>query len=429
MNDRPDARHRPRAGARPVHGGAPDHPADAARAGAKVGAFAAFAPIIAACRRSAPRRRGPVRRARPLRRRTAPPSRPRRARPPRRSPPRRRRQPPRLPRPSCSSRTGTSTSARTIQSFVEKIKNGTTRSSTIKFPDCFDTVTKGSGRDGKPAAASTSPSRPSTDVPGLVRDRVSAARPVADPEPGQPRHRVAEPGLRPGQRALDAVHVVDDRLRLDTAKIKEDADQLERPLGRALEGPLAMLDDQREVFAAGALRLGFRAEHDGRRELDQIARPAQAAEAARPDVHRRRHRRFTGPAVDDPCLVRHDWVQMIYDPSTKKPSVEFVIPRRAPSAARTRWSSVRGAKHPIAAHLWINYNLDAQVSAANSNYIGYMGPNAAAKAVHHPASSARPGPEPGQGRVDKLAGAARPRADDLDKYTQRARTHELKAGG
>ena len=29
-------------------------------------------------------------------------------------------------------------------------------------------------------------------------------------------------------------------------------------------------------------------------------------------------------------------------------------------------------------HLWIDFNLDAQISADNSNYIGYMGPNEAA---------------------------------------------------
>ena len=37
-----------------------------------------------------------------------------------------------------------------------------------------------------------------------------------------------------------------------------------------------------------------------------------------------------------------------------------------------------GAPHPIAAHLWIDFNLDAQISAENTNYIGYMGPNEAA---------------------------------------------------
>ena len=73
---------------------------------------------------------------------------------------------------------------------------------------------------------------------GVGRDRQDpAARPVAHPEQGQPRARVVEPGLRPGQRALDAVHVVDDRRRLRQRQGQGVADQLEGALGRALEGP------------------------------------------------------------------------------------------------------------------------------------------------------------------------------------------------
>ena len=65
-------------------------------------------------------------------------------------------------------------------------------------------------------------SRRRSTSPALVGERLDpAARPSPDPEQGEPRGRVAEPGLRPGQRAFDAVHVVDDRRRLDTAKIKE----------------------------------------------------------------------------------------------------------------------------------------------------------------------------------------------------------------
>ena len=51
-----------------------------------------------------------------------------------------------------------------------------------------------------------------------------------------------------------------------------------------------------------------------------------------------------------------------------------------------------GAKHPIAAHLFLNHLLDAQVSAANTNFIGYMGPNAAAKEFIDPAILGRPEP-------------------------------------
>ena len=44
-----------------------------------------------------------------------------------------------------------------------------------------------------------------------------------------------------------------------------------------------------------------------------------------------------------------------------------------------------GAKHPVAAHLFINHMLDARSAAANTNYIGYMGPNEAAKQYIDPA--------------------------------------------
>ena len=77
-----------------------------------------------------------------------------------------------------------------------------------------------------------------------------------------------------------------------------------------------------------------------------------------------------------------------------------------------------GAKHPIAANLWINYILDAQVSAANSNYIGYMGPNEAASSSSTRTSSTtrrstrtRPSSTSSSELLDLGA--------DLDKYTDR----------
>ena len=61
-----------------------------------------------------------------------------------------------------------------------------------------------------------------------------------------------------------------------------------------------------------------------------------------------------------------------------------------------------GAKHPIAAHLFIDYMLDAQVSANNTNYVAYMGPNAAAKEFIDPAILADPAVNPDAGLVAKL---------------------------
>ena len=77
-----------------------------------------------------------------------------------------------------------------------------------------------------------------------------------------------------------------------------------------------------------------------------------------------------------------------------------------------------GAQHPIAAHLWIDFNLDAQISAQNTNYIGYMGPNAAAKEFISPDILADPTVNPDIALLDKLVELLQLGAD-LDKYTQR----------
>ena len=61
-----------------------------------------------------------------------------------------------------------------------------------------------------------------------------------------------------------------------------------------------------------------------------------------------------------------------------------------------------GAEHPVAAHLFINHLLDAEQSAANTNLIYYMGPNAAAKEFIAPEILEDPTINPDQEIVDKL---------------------------
>ena len=78
-----------------------------------------------------------------------------------------------------------------------------------------------------------------------------------------------------------------------------------------------------------------------------------------------------------------------------------------------------GAQHPIAAHLFINHMLDAEVSAANTNYIGYMGPNAAAKEFIGPAILDDPAVNPAEAIVDEPRGAARPRTPSMTSTSSR----------
>jgi spermidine/putrescine-binding protein len=78
-----------------------------------------------------------------------------------------------------------------------------------------------------------------------------------------------------------------------------------------------------------------------------------------------------------------------------------------------------GAPHPTAAQLWIDYNLEAKVSAANSNFIGYMGPNAAALEFIDAAVKGDPRINPGAGIQEKLVELLFLPPTDLDKYTKR----------
>ena len=100
---------------------------------------------------------------------------------------------------------------------------------TYDFFDNYDTMLAKIGQGGS-GYDITFPT--GTDIPGLLeRGLVQPIDHSLLPNIRQPRRRVAEPGLRPGQRALDPVHVVDHRRRLRHRQGAGEADQLERAVG------------------------------------------------------------------------------------------------------------------------------------------------------------------------------------------------------
>ena len=266
---------------------------------AKVGAFAALAPIIAACAAgAASSARHPSRR----RSSAAPPSvAPSVAAAPTATPaptP-----PSRPPRPSSTSGTTPSTWARTSSRRSSRRSRGLQGRHQGQLG--LLRHVRGDVRAGHRRPDRLRHHVPGVDRrPGARRDQQDpAARPVAHPEQGQPRHRMGEPGLRPGQRALDAVHVVDDRRGLRHGQDQGGADQLEGALGRALEGPHRDARRPARGVRRGAHPARLQRQHGRRRRARPGARPAQAAAPARPAVQRR------GPAVhglgrhlDRPCL-------------------------------------------------------------------------------------------------------------------------------
>ena len=103
----------------------------------------------------------------------------------------------------------------------------------------------------------------------------------------------------------------------------------------------------------------------------------------------------------------------------EKPKTKYVIPSEGAVRGSDTMVVLSGAKHPIAAHLWIDFNLDAQVSAANSNYAGYMGPNAAAQEFIDPAILGNPNLNPDTGVYNDLIELITLEGAALDKYTKR----------
>ena len=119
------------------------------------------------------------------------------------------------------------------------------------------------------------------------------------------------------------------------------------------------------------------------------------------------------------------WGSDIYTVQQKKPSVEFYIPEEGSVRGSDAAVILDGAKNPVAANLFINHLLDAHVSAENSNYIGYMGPNEAAKEFITKDLLDTPWINPDKATVDKLQELL-DLGLDLDKYA--SRWTELKAG-
>jgi spermidine/putrescine-binding protein len=155
----------------------------------------------------------------------------------------------------------------------------------------------------------------------------------------------------------------------DPDKVKKDITSWTALWDEAYKGKMGMLSDQQEVFAAGAFRLGLNPNPTSDADLDAIL---ALLETQKPLL-----RKYTEDDIGDFTSGQlwmtqawsGDWVQMAYE----KPKAKYVIPSEGAIRGSDVMVVLSGAKNRIAAHLWIDYNLDAKVSAANSNYIGYMG--------------------------------------------------------
>ncbi len=108
-----------------------------------------------------------------------------------------------------------------------------------------------------------------------------------------------------------------------------------------------------------------------------------------------------------------------YQMTADKPNMKYVIPTEGAIRGSDTMVITSGRQHPVAANLWIDFNLDAEVSAANSNYIGYIGPNRPPRQTIDPAMLSDPSLNPDAETFDKLIELIQLEGANLDKYTQR----------
>jgi putative spermidine/putrescine transport system substrate-binding protein/putrescine transport system substrate-binding protein len=160
-----------------------------------------------------------------------------------------------------------------------------------------------------------------------------------------------------------------------------------------------MLDDPRECFAVAAIRLGKDVNSTADADLDA---EFNLLKEQHPLV-RTYNTDDIGQLTSGQAWITHAWSGDYFQMIADKPKTKYAIPTEGAIRGSDTMVVLSGAPHPVAANLWIDYNLDAKVSAENSNAIGYMGPNAAAQAFIDPAILADPAVNPSKAILDGLA--------------------------
>ena len=262
----------------------------------------------------------------------------------------------------------------------------------------------------------------STDVPGLVTiNKIQPLDLSLIPNKVNLGAEWANPGYDPGNAHSMPYMWWTTGVAYDTKKVKVAPTSWKALWDPQWTGHIAMLDDQRESFAAALIQLGFSANSIDDGELDQALA-----------LLKQQHPLVRLYSVEDQqymasgdIWIGHAWGSDILTVQGTKPSVQFYIPEEGSVRGSDAAVILEGAKSPIAANLFINHLLDAHVSASNSNFIGYMGPNAAAREFISKDLLDTPWINPDKATVDKLQELL-DLGLDLDKYA--SRWTELKAG-
>ena len=255
----------------------------------------------------------------------------------------------------------------------------------------------------------------SVEIPGLAADGVIQALDLSlIPNAKNLGPAWSNPGYDPGNKYSMPYMWWTTGFAWDPDKIKDDLTSWTALWDERFKGHIGMLDDVREVFAAAAFRLGLSPNTTSDGDLDQMLNLLQQQKPLL--------RKYTADDIADlssgSLWISQAWSGDYLQTLVDKPKMKYVVPIEGAIRGSDTMVVLSGAKHPIAANLFINYNLDAQISANNSNYIGYMGPNQAAQQFIDPTILENPSVNPDKAVLDKLTELLQ-LGPNLDKYTQR----------
>ena len=225
----------------------------------------------------------------------------------------------------------------------------------------------------------------------------------------------ADPGYDPGNAFSVPYMWWTTGVAYDTTRVTDSPTSSKALWDERYAQHISMLDDVQETFATALIQLGYSANTTNTAEMDEALALLQVQ---KPLVRVYSTDTITTMSSGD-VWIGQIWGADLYQINQENENVVYFIPEEGGIKGSDTIAVFSGAKHPIAAHLFINHLLDAEVSAANTNYIGYMGPNAAAKAFIDPAILADPTVNPDASVVAKLQELLDLGQDVRDEYLSR----------
>ena len=208
----------------------------------------------------------------------------------------------------------------------------------------------------------------------------------------------ANPGYDPGNAHSVPYMWWTTGVAYDTTRVTDSPTSSKALWDPRYDKHIGMLDDVQETFATALIQLGYSANTTNTAEMDQALALLQEQ---KPLVRVYSTDTITMMSSGD-VWIGQIWGADLYQISQENENIVYYIPEEGGVKGSDTLAVFSGAQHPIAAQLFINHMLDAEVSAANTNYIGYMGPNAAAKEFIDPAILEDPTVNPEQEIVAKL---------------------------